>query len=82
MTLFLYGEDTVGDVREIRNAARSALLTGQVVNWTSGNTTVQKVININLDVVIKEANEFLRLYDPSIKAKNPIRDITKPYIWY
>jgi hypothetical protein len=80
--IFLYGEDSVAEVREIRDSAQRALLTGQPVSWTSGNTTVQKIRDIKLDRIINDANEFLRLYCPRVKAKNPIRDISRPVIWF
>jgi hypothetical protein len=81
MNIFFYPDDAIDEVREIRNQAKKALLTGQVVEWQSGNTSVKKVIGVDLEKVIADANEFLRIYDPYVRAKNPVRDISKPFIW-
>jgi hypothetical protein len=72
LNLFLYGEDTIADVRQLREDAISAVIGGVVVKWTSENTSVEKSKDYPLETVIKEANYFLRLYDPQVRKKNPV----------
>ncbi len=72
--LFLFGEDALDDVRAIRSAALSALTTGTVVRWGSQTTSVEKILKLKLtmDEILQECNYFLRLYDPAIRATNPV----------
>ena len=76
--IFLFGEDSIDDVKTIRNDAIAALSGGTILEWSSENTTVKKVGSLPLDVIIKEANAFLRLYDSTIRQNNPMITRTRP----
>lgn len=78
--LFLFPTDTIDEVKKIRNRAREAMLNGQTIEWTSTNTTNKKIYNVDLALLITEANLYLRTYDPDTRSKNPIRDRTRPFI--
>jgi hypothetical protein len=79
--LFLFGEDSLEDVRDIRTSCIRALTRGTIVKWNSSNTSVDKVFDVDLKVVLNECNDFLRTYDPDLRKANPIRDRTKPFLW-
>jgi hypothetical protein len=78
MGLFLYGEDTVDSVRDIRDAVRASLVSGQTVEWTNENTSTRKARGLNLDFLLKECNYFLRTFDPDVRRLNPIVTVSKP----
>lgn len=80
--LFLAGEDSIEDVREIRNSIRKTIASGTAQEWTANNITVKKVIGFDQKEVLEQCNLFLRLYDPTVKAANPTADRTIPFIRY
>jgi len=79
MNIFLYGMDTIEDVRDIRATALGKL-NGVVTEWSANNLTSKRVLNIPLEKILTDANEFLRKYDPEVRKKNPIVIKTKPFI--
>jgi len=80
--LFLYGEDNIEDVRDLRNTAVRALASGRTVEWSDENVSIKKANGLNLDRVVEEANYFLRLYDPNVRKNNPYSKVSKPTILY
>jgi hypothetical protein len=82
--LFLYGEDTLEDVREIRLILLSNLSRGLTTEWTDENLSVKKAAACKLatDEILRECNYFLRLYDPAVRALNPVVKTTKVMALY
>lgn len=76
--LFLYGEDSINDVKQIRLDAIAAISSGKLVEWSSDSVSVKKVSNLPDELVVVECNYFLRLYDPTISRNNPIITEVKP----
>jgi hypothetical protein len=82
MNLFLYGEDAIDDVKQIRLDAIAAIAKGRIVEWSSDSVSVKKVLGLPLEMVIGECNYFLRLYEPTIAKNNPIYTQTKPNLLF
>ncbi len=82
LNLFLYGEDSLSDVRQIRNDALAALNSGNIIEWNSDSVSVKKIMNYPVEQIINEANIFLRLYDSNIRSVNPIITETKPNLFF
>ena len=82
LQLFLFGEDSLDDVRQVRADAIAAFNAGRMVQWTSLNTTVQKAQGIDLAELVSMCNNFLRNYDPVVHANNPIITETIPWLFY
>jgi hypothetical protein len=82
LNLFLFGEDSIDDVKQIRLDALNGIAAGGIVEWSSDSVSVKKVYHFKLHDIVKECNYFLRLYDPVISAANPIIKETRPILYY
>ena len=82
LNLFLYGEDSTDDVKQLRLDAIAAMGNGRTVEWSSDSVSVKKVVGLPLAMVIRECNYFLRMYDPTISANNPIITGVKPNLLF
>ena len=77
--LFLFGLDAIQDVKDVRDVALSHI-NGVIREWSANNLTCKRIEGIAPEKVLHDANIFLRLYDPAIRAINPIVIKTKPFI--
>lgn len=78
LNLFLFGEDSIDDVKTIRQTAIQSAANGFITEWTSDSVSVKKVVNLPTEQIIHECNVFLRLYDSCIRKVNPIITETRP----
>ncbi len=71
--LFLWPEDSLDDVRDIRNLALTSRVSGGQIEWTSENISYKKAASVeSINELIQICNRYLRTYDPVLRAKNPV----------